>query len=232
MAVGLASPHGCAGRPIACVSCVIVCGACARGVRLRRAGVSPRCRCARSRHQLPSRQAGGEPPRPPCMVLSRTCHTTSSAPYFTPERGWSAPAAGATGPGGAIIMLSARDAAATAVFRAALGRKKRVQVAVRVGRVRVTRQPFTYVSAHRCVSCGVLRAVELSTHHSPYAFYNTDKRGRYSMGGCNKGRNRCPSASRRAPATAAGHVRAPRRPLTARCKNTRKKVTGWSHGVV
>ena len=39
--------------------------------------------------------------------------------------------------------------------------------------------------------------------YSPYAFYNTDKRGRYSVGGCNKGRNWCRGASRR---TAAGHT--------------------------
>ena len=49
--------------------------------------------------------------------------------------------------------------------------KGSVQVAVRVGR---PGNRYTYVSAHRCVFRGVLRAVELSTARSP--FY---KRGRY-----------------------------------------------------
>jgi hypothetical protein len=46
-------------------------------------------------------------------------------------------------------------------------------------------------------------ATGFGAFYSPYAFYDTDKRGQYSVGGCNKGRNRCPSASQR---TAAGHT--------------------------
>ena len=112
--------------------------------------------------QLPSHEAGGEPPQPPHIVLSRRGHPTSSAPYFTPERGWSAPTAGATGPDGALGMLSARGAAAAAVLRAALGRGKRAS-----GRV-PARPPVTVtrtLSAYRCSCRDVLRAVELSTAH-------------------------------------------------------------------
>ena len=75
--------------------------------------------------ELPSRQAVSEPPRAPQVVPSRGGRLTSSAPCFTPERGWSAPTAGAIGPGGALAMLSAHGAATAAVLRAALSRSKR-----------------------------------------------------------------------------------------------------------
>jgi hypothetical protein len=44
---------------------------------------------------------------------------------FHPRKGWSAPAAGATGLGGALAALLARGTATVAVFGAAFGRKRR-----------------------------------------------------------------------------------------------------------
>ena len=100
--------------------------------------------------------------------------------------------------------------------------KGSVQVAVRVGR---PGNRYTYVSAHRCAFRGVIRAVELSTARTPsitptsavdIAWEVATKVG----------------IGVRAPRGAHRRQPRPRRPLTDRCKNTRKKVTGWSHGVV
>ena len=131
--------------------------------------VRPWWRCARSRHELPNRQVVGEPPRAPRVVPLRRGRLTSSAPCFTPSRGWSAASGGATGPYGAITTLSARGAAAAAVFRAALGRKRRASRALRRARpgdryaYKFEKCGYVHVPRYGR-GCGVL--------HSPHSFYN------------------------------------------------------------
>ena len=96
-----------------------------------------------------------------------------------------------------------------------------VRVAVRVGR---SGNRYTYVSAHRCAFRGVIRAVELSTARTPSITPTSAVDIAWEV---TKQRSELVSERLvgRAPPPATSEE-------TIDSKNTRKKVTGWSHGVV
>jgi hypothetical protein len=83
------------------------------------------CGCARSRCQLPSHQAGGEPLRPPRVVPSRRRSSDLFRTLPPPKMGWNAHSAGAIGSGSECVTLKVRRSAVGAFSCAILGRERR-----------------------------------------------------------------------------------------------------------